>query len=73
MFNVEIRVNGTMIGHIYGRNITPATKQGVGLDLYTWEYYKPESRTVVKGVVSHDRDAGIEKLVGKILLEVTKS
>ena len=71
MLSVEIKINGNMIGHIYARNTTPTTK-AVGLNLYTSEYYKPELRSVVKGEITHEREAGIEKLVGKILLEVSK-
>ncbi len=69
MISVELKVNGVMVGHIYARNITPVDKL-VGLNLYHCEYYRPEKRKVSKGKVSHKREDGIEKLVGKILTTI---
>jgi hypothetical protein len=73
MISAEIKVNGTMVGHIYARNIsTPEVlESGVGLNLYHWEYYKPENRIAKRGKVSHERQDGIEKLISKILAEAT--
>ena len=70
MFTTEIRVNGTLIGHVYGRNLME-TKDGK--DHYTFEYYAPENPgEVVKGDVWHTRSDGIRKLLVKILQEVEK-
>ncbi len=72
MLSVELKVNGVMVGHIYARNIT-STEKLVGLNLYHCEYYRPETRKVSKGKVSHNREDGIEILVGKILTLVGKT
>jgi hypothetical protein len=68
MFTCEIRINGTMVGHIYGRN----TKDVEGGTLYNFEYYAPEARSTKHGNVVHRRSDGIEKLVAAILTEATK-
>jgi hypothetical protein len=69
MFTVEIKINGALIAHIYGRNITssdhPAAK-----DLYQYEYYQTETHKVQNGKVAHARDAGIIPLVSLILKDV---
>ncbi len=74
MLSAEIKVNGTMVGHIYARNIsTPAILEaGVGLNMYHWEYYRPEQRSAKRGKVVHERQDGIESLIGKNLAEVGK-
>jgi hypothetical protein len=67
MFTVEIKINGSLIGHIYARNV-----KDVGLDEceYAYEYYEPESRGLTKGKVRHRRKDGIRPLVGMILGDV---
>jgi len=64
MFTIEIKINGVMIGHIYGVNIGGKEH---GKNSYSYEYYKPESREVNKGLVRHAREDGIEKLIALIL------
>lgn len=66
MFTVELKINGTMIGHIYGHN---EGLEDEGLTKYSWEYYRIESRKVTSGTVLHHRDDGLESLVAKILEE----
>lgn len=66
MFTVEIRINGTLINHIYGRNMG-STQDGYGPDKYSYEMYMPESRGVKRGEVLHEREDGIQKLVRLIL------
>ena len=67
MFTVEIRINGSMIGHIYGRNVGEV---GKGKHEYHYEYYEPENRTVVKNTVVHDRKKSIRKLITTILNDI---
>ena len=71
MFTVELRVNGTLINHIYGRKVTDnfTVPKGDNRDRYMFELYAPESREVQKGTVLHDRDSGIRELVRAILEE----
>ena len=64
MFTVEIRVNGTLINHIYGRNVRDITP---GVSDYHYECYTAESGKVVCGSVHHARKDGINKLVSLIL------
>jgi hypothetical protein len=66
MFSAEIRINGNLIGQIYGHNLTEQVK---GKDSYAWEYYRPVTG-LVKGIVLHRRDEGIEKLLTLILKAV---
>lgn len=69
MFTVEIKINGTMLGHIYGRNLQ--VQEG-GLDRYEYEYYEPEIPKLRCGTVLHGRKNGIRKLVKIILDDVDK-
>ena len=65
MFTVEIRINGSMIGHIYGHNEGENYK--TGLTTYRYEYYRPESQKIVNGSVLFKRNDGIEDLIRVIL------
>ena len=66
MFTIEIKINGAMIGHIYGHN-EGLDPEGSGDTTYKWEYYRVESRKLEHGKVLHNRDCGIESLICKIL------
>ena len=69
MFTVEIKINGSLIGHIYGHN------EGIeesGDTKYTFEYYRPDSRKLINGNVLFKREDGIEKLISKILSQASK-
>lgn len=65
MFTVEIRINGSMISHIYGRNVSES--QTSGKHVYDFEYYQPETRKIQKGQVEHNRSDGINSLISSIL------
>jgi hypothetical protein len=67
MFTIEVKINGSLISHIYGRNIGDGPD---GASQYAYEYYEPEIRKVVKGEVFHARGEGIRSLVQKILADV---
>jgi len=67
MFTMEIRVNGTMIGHVYGRNLSTDSS---GKSKYKIDYYKPELPKLLTTTLYHKRDDGIEKLVETIMQEV---
>jgi hypothetical protein len=67
MFTVELRVNGTMVSHIYGRNIAPACS---GKHRYEYEYYEIERRQTHRGVVEHRRESGIRALIASILEDI---
>jgi len=62
MLSVELKVNGALVGHIYGRNI-----QGDTISKYKYEYYEPESRKFIKGTVTHRRSEGLRNLISIIL------
>ena len=72
MFTIEIKINGAMVGHVYGRNVGqvfPTTKEC----LYTIEYYKPDlgpEQRILKMEVSHNPDDGIEALLQAIINRV---
>jgi hypothetical protein len=67
MFTVEIKINGTMIGHIYGHNEGDLAN---GKCKYRYEYYEIEKRKVRNGMVEHARTDGIRQLVAAILNDV---
>jgi len=69
MFTVELKINGSMIGHIYGHNEGVRASDAEG-DRYRYEYYRPETRRVHNGEITHVRSEGIEKLVALILMDV---
>jgi len=69
MLSVELKVNGTMVGHIYARNVTECPDLA-DTNLYHWEYYKPEQRTARRGKVEHKRSKDIEVLIATILGEM---
>ena len=66
MFTVEIKINGSLIGHIYGHN-EGHTDKG---DRYRYEYYETETRKIVNGEVTHPRRNGIRPLITAILSDV---
>ena len=67
MFSFEIRVNGSLITHIYGHNEDKSTSDGT---LYTYEHYRVASRKLVCGTVTHHPSDGIDTLVIKIMEDV---
>lgn len=66
MFTIEIKINGNLIGHIYGRNMGMKGEE----TQYVYEYYEPDTPKLIKGEVLHDRDAGIRPLICKILNDI---
>lgn len=68
MFTFEIRINGSLIGHIYGHNESRTDDEG--RDEYSYEYYETGTRKLIKGTVFHRRVEGIRPLVTKILTDV---
>ena len=64
MFTVEIKINGTLIGHVYGHNTGVKDR---GETLYDWHYYSTEGGNVVKGKAHHKRENGINALVSEVL------
>lgn len=71
MFTMEVRINGTMICHIYGRNINHTNGKYSGdTDKYSYELYQVESKKIRKGTVFHNRSKGILVLLKKIIEKV---
>lgn len=69
MFSVEIRINGNLIGHVIGKNITLT---GDDACIYEYEYYDAVDGRHVSGRVRHARSDKIRKLVGKIMRQADK-
>lgn len=78
MLSTEIRINGSLIAHLYVRNVgfnlismeellaeEPPIEEGTSV--YTWRYYEPESNKQKKGTITHKRSDGALELVKKIL------
>jgi len=64
MFTVELKINGSLIGHIYGQNkgedISGKTK-------YDYDYYDVDRREQTKGTLLFRREDGIRALIAAIL------
>ena len=69
MFTVELRINGVMVGHVYGTNKGPVP-YGKGETKYDYEYYEPDGDGVVRGSVMHKREDGLRHLVKLILDDI---
>lgn len=69
MFTVEIKVNGLLVSHIYGRNTARIAGDGDEFK-YDYEYYEVNSRDIISGSVNHKRSKGIRKLITVILEDV---
>lgn len=68
MFTAEIRVNGTLVAHLYGRNVGESGE----LHKYDYEYYQTAEGGLKMGSVIHDQEDGIAALVSKILAHQNK-
>jgi len=68
MLDINITVNGRLVGHVHVLNVTDmnAASYGEGLDLYDYEYYEPEHR-LRDGTVEHRRSDGVRPLLAAIL------
>lgn len=64
MFTVELKINGSLIGHIYGRNMGQVTS---GETKYEYDYYDVDRREQTKGELLFQREDGIRALVAAIL------
>ena len=70
MFTVELKINGTLIAHVYGHN--EGFDEKTGDYKYRYEYYEVESRKVTNGIITHDRKKGLNALVSSILTHAEK-
>lgn len=68
MFTVEIKINGTLIKHLYGHN-TGEIKDN-GDNKYECHLYSCEKKNITSAVFSHNPDNGINELVAKCLKEL---
>lgn len=88
MLTAEIKVNGTLIAHLYARNITfdkeweDAQKLFAGAKVvvpdtkehkYKYEYYEIGSGKTTSGNVSHIRNDGAAKLISVIMDDMEKN
>ena len=74
MFTVEIKINGALIGHVYGKNLGVVSGDADGvITKYGYEYYEPEKRKITSGEVKHHRSKGVRPLLTKILNDVEAS
>jgi len=65
MVTAEIRINGTLLGHIYAVNDVTLEN---GQSLYHWECYVPDRGPLVGGTeLRHRREDGALALISKII------
>ena len=73
MFSVETRINGILISHVYGKNITHTLldhkEEG---DVYSYTYTETETGYSCSGTILHKRKDGLTQLVSTIMLDVLK-
>lgn len=69
MFSIEIKINGSMIAHIYGHN--EGTYNSAGETQYSYELYEVNKgeKALKYGGVEHIRNEGIFTLIKKILID----
>ena len=67
MFTVEIKINGSLIQHIYGHN---EGEDADGKTRYTFDLYDVQEQKLIKGEVKHHRHEGIRPLLTQIFKEV---
>lgn len=79
MFTTELRVNGNLIAHIYGRNVCTCVPMNYLKEdfqdhdcTYEYDYYDVETRTLTKGTVEHNRQGKLRQLIATILMDVEK-
>jgi len=72
MITVEIKVNGNMVGHIYGQNLGRAYGEGKRVHDYRYEYYNLALGKIISGSVLHSGKLNIEKLINEILSDIEK-
>ena len=70
MFTADIRINGTMVVHIYGRNTGERDKNGK--TIYKVDFYQPEKPMLDQLIILHDRNDGINTLIIECLKEAEK-
>ena len=70
MFTVDIKVNGILVGHLHCHNRMLPDEDF--LDTYKYTYVQVDKPNGYGGIVSHRASNGIEKLVSKILDDVSK-
>ena len=71
MLTTEIKINGSIIAHLYLHNNISINEYGQYE--YYWEYYEVNRQCTIKsGIIYHDRSEGAAVLVRDILKEITK-
>jgi hypothetical protein len=72
MLTVELKINGTLVGHIYGVNKGECPREdGYGrYTIYEYEYYEPGNKKLIDGTVFHKREDGLRKLIEIILVDI---
>ena len=68
MFEVDIKINGCLIGHVYGHNKGRSSFKEE--DSYFYRYYEVQNGATYEGELTHSREEGIEPLVQKIFNKI---
>ena len=73
MFSAELKVNGVIVGMLYGHNKGYADKKATPECDYYIEYHTfgEYCKNVVTGNIIHDRDDGLGLLVSKALEQLS--
>ena len=74
MFSVEVKINGILIGHLYGHNKGYMESDDLSDEcLYSYEWFEPGTgKEVKRGNITHKRDDGMVKLLSKIFKKLEK-
>lgn len=65
MFTAELKINGAMIGILYGHR-TEKVGDNHGY-VYEYSYWEPRSEKLITGEIEHKYEDGLDALVAKTL------
>ena len=70
MITAEIKINGTLLGHLYAYNTGIKSELDTDVYRYNYEYYKVGEGKVTIGSITHSRADGAEKLISLLMGEI---
>lgn len=70
MFTAELKINGSLIGVLYGHNLDRMDDKG--RTLYEYSYWEPMQKEAIEGTIAHFYGEGLDTLVSAILRETSE-
>lgn len=64
VFTVELKINGTLVAHLYGVNKGPVvSKETDDFGVYHYHYYDVSTGKAINNTIRHRRSEGLRNLV----------